>query len=128
MFVTERRSMLKQIKILIIVILAVSTLAATAQITGSGTAGYVPVFTGSGTSVGNSSPWIYESGSNVGIGTTSPQTTLDVVPPITKSDTTAYGYGMLSLRTDEASGFSSLGISFLGGSSQTVRGFQFQTG
>jgi hypothetical protein len=49
-------------------------------VTGSGTAGTVPVFTGSGTTstIGNSNPPITVSNSNVGIGTSSPQYTLHV--------------------------------------------------
>ena len=52
-------------------------LAATggSQITGAGSSGYIPVFTGSAT-VGNSSVTI--SGSNVGIGTTSPTAPLQI--------------------------------------------------
>jgi len=56
--------------------IAAFAVGATAQtVTGSGTAGNVPVFTGSSTL--GSSP-ITLSGSNVGIGTTSPEETLDV--------------------------------------------------
>lgn len=53
-----------------------------AQVTGSGTSGTVPVFTGSSPSstVGNSP--ITVSGSYVGIGTTSPNGGLDVNPPL----------------------------------------------
>ena len=49
-------------------------------VTGSGTAGTVPVFTGSGTSssIGNSGAPISVSGSNVGIGTTSPLSALQI--------------------------------------------------
>jgi hypothetical protein len=50
-------------------------MSAAAQVTGSGTAGTVPVFTGSGTSIGNSSaPITVSSTGNVGIGTTAPGT------------------------------------------------------
>lgn len=53
--------------------LALLAMSAAAQVTGSGTAGTVPVFTGSGTSIGNSSaPITVSSTGNVGIGTTSP--------------------------------------------------------
>ena len=56
-------------------------MSAAAQVTGSGTAGTVPVFTGSGTSIGNSSaPITVSSTGNVGIGTTaSSQNALQVV-------------------------------------------------
>jgi hypothetical protein len=48
-------------------------------VTGSGTAGTVPVFTGSGTSIGNSSaPITVSSTGNVGIGTTAPGAKLEV--------------------------------------------------
>jgi len=47
-------------------------------ITGGGTANYISKFTGS-RSIGNST--IYQSGSNVGIGTTSPEARLDVANP-----------------------------------------------
>ena len=54
--------------------------AASAQtVTGSGTSGTLPVFTNSST-IGNSS--ISVSGSDVGIGTTSPTTTLDIRGPM----------------------------------------------
>jgi len=46
-----------------------------AQITGSGTTNYIPVFTNT-TVIGNSA--LYQSGSNIGIGTTSPANLLDV--------------------------------------------------
>jgi hypothetical protein len=49
--------------------------AATAGVTGSGTANYIPKFT-AGTTLGNS--LIYETGGNVGIGTTSPGANLEV--------------------------------------------------
>ena len=53
--------------------LALLAMSAAAQVTGSGTAGTVPVFTGSGTSIGNSSaPITVSSTGNVGIGTTIP--------------------------------------------------------
>jgi hypothetical protein len=56
--------------------LALSTLGATAQtVTGSGTSGTVPVFTGSST-VGSSV--ITQAGGNIGIGTSSPGALLDV--------------------------------------------------
>ncbi|MFZ2095670.1 MAG: hypothetical protein WAV05_03440 [Anaerolineales bacterium] len=48
---------------------------ATGEIGGSGTAGYVPKFTSS-TAIGNSA--IYQSGSNIGVGTTSPAAKLEV--------------------------------------------------
>ncbi len=48
--------------------LALLAMSAAAQVTGSGTAGTVPVFTGSGTSIGNSSaPITVSSTGNVGI-------------------------------------------------------------
>jgi hypothetical protein len=56
-------------------LVAFAVSAAAQTVTGSGTTNTVPVFTGTST-VGNSP--ISVSGSNVGIGTTSPQRTLDV--------------------------------------------------
>jgi hypothetical protein len=55
--------------------LVLTAISATAQVTGSGTSGTVPKFTGTST-IGNSP--ISINGSNVGIGTTSPGTALDV--------------------------------------------------
>lgn len=52
-----------------------STPPAASSITGTGTVHYLPVFTGA-TSIGNSN--VFLSGANVGIGTTSPKTKLDV--------------------------------------------------
>jgi len=61
-------------------------MSAAAQVTGSGTAGTVPVFTGSGTSIGNSSaPITVSSTGNVGIGTIAPAYKLDVSGPIHSS-------------------------------------------
>lgn len=50
-------------------------IGAGANISGSGTANYIPKFTGTGT-IGNSA--IYQSGGNIGIGTTSPTNPLTV--------------------------------------------------
>lgn len=55
--------------------LAMSAISAAAQVTGSGSSGNVPQFTGT-SSIGDSP--IAVSGSNVGIGTTSPASKLDV--------------------------------------------------
>jgi hypothetical protein len=66
--------------------LALLAMSAAAQVTGSGTAGTVPVFTGSGTSIGNSSaPITVSSTGNVGIGTIAPAYKLDVSGPIHSS-------------------------------------------
>ena len=70
----------------------------------------------------------YFQGCNVGIGTTSPGARLDVNVGVAKTDTTAFGYPSLILRSNESSNFSNLGINFIGGASQAHRGFQFQTG
>jgi hypothetical protein len=70
----------------------------------------------------------YFQGCNVGIGTTSPGARLDVNVGVAKTDTTAFGYPSLILRSNESSNFSNLGINFIGGASQANRGFQFQTG
>jgi trimeric autotransporter adhesin len=56
-------------------ILLISSVAASGQITGSGTLNYVPKFSGAST-VANS--LIYDNGTNVGIGTTAPAAALDV--------------------------------------------------
>jgi len=55
--------------------IAAGSVAGIAQVSGSGSTGAVPKFTGSST-IGNSV--ITESNGSIGIGTTSPQTTLDV--------------------------------------------------
>jgi hypothetical protein len=55
--------------------LGLMAISAAAQVTGSGTSGTVPQFTGT-SAIGNSP--ISISGSNVGIGTTAPQKTLDI--------------------------------------------------
>jgi hypothetical protein len=68
--------------------IAALAMSAAAQVTGSGTSGTVPVFTGTST-VGNSP--IAVSGSNVGIGTTAPQATLDVSGSIRSSSGFNYG-------------------------------------
>jgi hypothetical protein len=65
----------KKMMRLAICIAAFAMSAAAQTVTGSGTSGTVPVFTGSST-VGNSV--ITQSGSNVGIGTTAPATKLEV--------------------------------------------------
>ncbi|MGV8946330.1 MAG: beta strand repeat-containing protein [Lutibacter sp.] len=53
--------------------------AGTGTISGSGTLNYVPKFTPNGTTLGNS--LIFDNGTNVGIGTTSPIDLLDVAKP-----------------------------------------------
>ena len=59
--------------------MAAFAMSAAAQVTGSGTAGTVPVFTGSGTSIGNSSaPITVSSTGNVGIGNTNPNNLLEL--------------------------------------------------
>jgi hypothetical protein len=58
-------------------VLLLTTVSATAQITGSGTSGYVPVFTGTST-IGNSSTPIFVYNSNVGFGTTTPGSPIEV--------------------------------------------------
>jgi hypothetical protein len=71
----------KKMAAVAICIAAFAMSAAAQTVTGSGTAGTVPVFTGSGTSstIGNSSaPITVSSSGNVGIGTTNPGTSLDV--------------------------------------------------
>jgi len=58
-------------------------------VTGSGTTNYVPLWTTS-SNIGNSV--IYQSGSNIGIGTTSPGSTLDVAGNININEGSAYLY------------------------------------
>jgi len=72
----ERRVMRMRKSLFIGVCLAALSTGALAQVTGSGTANTVPVFTGSGSSVGDSP--ISVSGGNVGIGTASPKGNLEV--------------------------------------------------
>jgi hypothetical protein len=74
--------------------------AAAQTVTGSGTAGYVPVFTGSSI-VGNSV--ITQSSSNVGIGTTSPAATLEVNGNAQIDSTVSAGY-VAGTSTSTASG------------------------
>ena len=81
-----------------------------------------------GTGTSGAAITVLSASNNVGIGTTTPTVKLDVVPAVAKTDTTSFGYGVFSLRTNEATNFSSLGIAFIGGASQASRGFQFQTG
>jgi len=59
-----------------------------AQITGSGTLNYIPRFTGT-TSIGNTATPIFENGSGIGIGTTSPAYKLDVNGDINFANTNA---------------------------------------
>jgi hypothetical protein len=68
---------------------------AQAQVTGSGTTNYLPVWTGSST-LGNSH--IYQGGSNVGVNTQSPQYSLDVGGHINSSEGYLIG-GSLVLTT-----------------------------
>ena len=63
--------------------IAAFAMSAAAQVTGTGTSGTLPVFTG--TSTLSNSP-ISVSGSNVGIGTTNPGSLLEIVNP-TVTDT-----------------------------------------
>jgi hypothetical protein len=80
--------------ILIALVSASMTMGASAQtVTGSGTAGTVPVFTGSGatSTIGTpTSPITVTSSGNVGIGTGTPAATLDVYGAIDVSGGTAY--------------------------------------
>jgi hypothetical protein len=62
--------------------LALAALPAVAQVTGSGTTNYVPVWTSS-SAIGNSK--IYQSGSDIGIGNTAPAHTLDVTGSVNAS-------------------------------------------
>jgi hypothetical protein len=64
----------------------------------------------------------------VGIGTVTPLVKLDIVPAVTKTDTTSFGYGVFNLRTNETTNYSEIRVSFIGGAAQASRGFQFQTG
>jgi len=78
---------------------------------------------------GNSSIILTPAGTGgVGIGTITPLVKLDIVPAVTKTDTTSFGYGVLNLRTNETTNYSEIRVSFIGGATQASRGFQFQTG
>jgi hypothetical protein len=67
--------------------------ALTNPVTGTGTTNYVSKFTG-GTTIGNSQ--IFDNGTNVGIGTTSPSQKLDVSGSIAISKNAEYIYGKTS--------------------------------
>jgi hypothetical protein len=76
-----KKTMSKKIAATAICIAALAMGVAAQTVTGTGTSGTVPVFTGT-SSIGNSSsPITVSSTGNVGIGTTSPQAQLDVVNP-----------------------------------------------
>lgn len=96
--------------------LALASVGAAAQtVTGSGTTNTVPIFTGTST-VGNSP--ITVSGSNVGIGTTSPSQILEVVPT-----SGAYNAGV-NLQSDIGGGITVSGV----GSGATSRVGLFMRG
>src|SRR5271165_799294 len=60
------------------------------QVTGTGTTDYVPIWTSSMT-LGNSA--IYQSGSNIGIGTTTPGSSLDVAGNVNIGGASSYRIG-----------------------------------
>jgi len=111
---------------------ATGTLALTSQIpanpvTGTGTTNYLPKFTGTST-IGNSQ--IFDDGTNVGIGTTSPNTLLSLV------GNHAGGQSILKIQSSTAyssSGLSSIGFNDSDGSRKAIiytntNGLQLETG
>jgi len=86
------------------------TLAGLGGISGSGTTNYIPKFTSS-SAIGNSV--IYESSSNIGIGTTSPDGKMDIAQAMTNGSTSAFTTPHLSLTatsTTDNTGF--VGMTF----------------
>jgi hypothetical protein len=53
---------------------------------------------------------------------------VSIVAPVGKGNTDTYGYGVLNINTNETTNFSTLGISFCGGTTQVLRSIQFQMG
>jgi hypothetical protein len=77
---------MRKLKVGLTICIAALAMSAAAQtVTGSGTSGTIPVFTGSST-IGTSNPAITESSGNVGIGNVTPSGNLDVNAP-------SYGIG-----------------------------------
>jgi hypothetical protein len=93
-----------------------------AKIGGSGTTNYLAKFTASG-AVGNSG--IFESGGNVGIGTTSPLSKLQVSSDFGKTDTTNRTIGAFT--SNDASNPSRINFGITGGASQSARVGTIQT-
>ncbi|NDD53567.1 hypothetical protein EBZ39_06775, partial [bacterium] len=105
----------------------IDSVAGLARVTGSGSTNYVPKFTGS-TALGNSQ--IFDNGTNVGIGTASPQSTLEiggasstVARVSTQGGTSLYRGYVIGNTTTDALEYGSFKMELGGGELRIASGF-----